>query len=415
MSKNVSRPLQMLCSVWRAICILIAIALSIYCFYEFSKDEDTTSISYKTFNQDEYSAYPQIEVCIPDFSYEKTQFAKQQNNMSNGDEETEYQKDVKLKSIYLGKEWDDRLKTIDMNGIHATIKDYVIDTCIYGPEDINPERKCDGKGVIETYVATRGKKCFTMHYTQQKLVEFASIWINMPKIVTEHKKAKKWSFFRRIRWKLSFPFQTLNPRGRQGTISNNANNVYSFELSHVEMNKHRNRTNSICHEWKRYDALELERILSFVGCRPFYVTNRTLQWLNITKKYSPCQNQTSLKPFAKRVDSKSAHQKGLPCFEVSKLVAGISQQRLSIKEEEEEYPSIIGKLDNITNWKRITLYFNENEFKLIEQVRAYTVQGLIGNAGGFVGLFIGCALYDLPSLLTLKINIIHALFSCKNN
>ena len=42
-----------------------------------------------------------------------------------------------------------------------------------------------------------------------------------------------------------------------------------------------------------------------------------------------------------------------------------------------------------------------NTFKEIKQIRAYNVQSLIGNAGGYVGLFVGYTVAELPALLAI--------------
>ena len=41
----------------------------------------------------------------------------------------------------------------------------------------------------------------------------------------------------------------------------------------------------------------------------------------------------------------------------------------------------------------------DTTFKLIELVRAYDIQSLIGNAGGYIGIFLGYALYQMPGAI----------------
>ena len=47
----------------------------------------------------------------------------------------------------------------------------------------------------------------------------------------------------------------------------------------------------------------------------------------------------------------------------------------------------------------IKVNFLSGHFKEIKQIRAYNVQSLIGNAGGYIGLFLGYTLKEMPSLL----------------
>ena len=49
----------------------------------------------------------------------------------------------------------------------------------------------------------------------------------------------------------------------------------------------------------------------------------------------------------------------------------------------------------------IKMNFLSGHFKEIKQVRAYNVQSLIGNAGGYIGLFLGYTLKEMPSFLKI--------------
>ena len=47
----------------------------------------------------------------------------------------------------------------------------------------------------------------------------------------------------------------------------------------------------------------------------------------------------------------------------------------------------------------IKMNFLSGHFKEIKQVRAYNVQSLVGNAGGYIGLFLGYTLKEMPFFL----------------
>ena len=49
----------------------------------------------------------------------------------------------------------------------------------------------------------------------------------------------------------------------------------------------------------------------------------------------------------------------------------------------------------------IKVNFLSGHFKEIKQIRAYNVQSLIGNAGGYIGLFLGYTLKEMPSFLKM--------------
>jgi len=56
-----------------------------------------------------------------------------------------------------------------------------------------------------------------------------------------------------------------------------------------------------------------------------------------------------------------------------------------------------GSLDVESVWFRISVIYNKQTYREIKQVRAYNVQSLIGNVGGYIGLFVGYSLSQLPN------------------
>ena len=54
----------------------------------------------------------------------------------------------------------------------------------------------------------------------------------------------------------------------------------------------------------------------------------------------------------------------------------------------------------MNNWFIINIHFwKSTDFKEIKQIRAYSVQSLFGNAGGYIGLLVGISISELPYLL----------------
>ena len=52
------------------------------------------------------------------------------------------------------------------------------------------------------------------------------------------------------------------------------------------------------------------------------------------------------------------------------------------------------------DWFKIRLWFRSNQFMEIKQIRAYNFQTLVGNGGGYIGLFLGCTIIELPSMIS---------------
>ena len=50
-------------------------------------------------------------------------------------------------------------------------------------------------------------------------------------------------------------------------------------------------------------------------------------------------------------------------------------------------------------WFKLMITNKALHFKEIKQTRAYSLQSLVGNVGGYLGLFLGYAIMDLPPLI----------------
>ena len=51
------------------------------------------------------------------------------------------------------------------------------------------------------------------------------------------------------------------------------------------------------------------------------------------------------------------------------------------------------------DWFKVRLWFRSNRFMEIKQIRAYNLQNLVGNGGGYIGLFLGYSIVQLPSMM----------------
>ena len=51
------------------------------------------------------------------------------------------------------------------------------------------------------------------------------------------------------------------------------------------------------------------------------------------------------------------------------------------------------------DWFKVRLWFRSNRFMEIKQVKAYNFQNLVGNGGGYMGLFLGYSIAQLPSMI----------------
>ena len=78
----------------------------------------------------------------------------------------------------------------------------------------------------------------------------------------------------------------------------------------------------------------------------------------------------------------------------------MSIEKLQIEYTEENIQSVEEDSNNDDDgWFIIQFDLVPNNFKEIKQVRKYSVQSLVGNGGGYIGLCLGYALWNLPTII----------------
>ena len=86
----------------------------------------------------------------------------------------------------------------------------------------------------------------------------------------------------------------------------------------------------------------------------------------------------------------------IPCRRLEKLQFGATEHDVET---------------NTTPTITIELSYKDQTYKEIKKVRSYGTQTLIGNAGGYLGLFVGYAVVNFPAMLKSAVKSITHLIS----
>ena len=352
--------------LFKGICLLIASSMTIYCIHDYAKNEDTTTVSYKRIDKDKFITYPPFTLCLMDYSLD----AELLNNRKSANYGTN-----DVHQIYMGNTWNAAMQNMDRKKFISRLQKMVMDTCVEGRTPSFNTKKCEHKGTISIYIGHNGWKCFSFQYEEPSSIKLASIWF-------QSQIMKGVNTF-------SFPRQLLNINNRWVPNTMRVNTSTDIYLLDLEVYRHRNKAETPCHDWKIYDKLMMEQTFTKVGCRPFYAdANNELK--NCTKKeeiqqiYELTEEKSRLYP---------------PCIELKKYRADSYTWPSDTDREDSHYPDMGSKVNMTDGWFRITIHFPDVEYKSIDQARSYTLQSLIGNAGGYIGMFIGCTISDLPTFL----------------
>ena len=182
---------------------------------------------------------------------------------------------------------------------------------------------------------------------------------------------------------ISYPGQFLSARVIRSdwkVISQTKNDLkMTFNIQNMIILRKRNKMSEKCKkETKRDDEDKLKQLVKSVGCRALHI--------NVNTTFPDCKNQEQIGN-ASNFFAEMDEYEG-PCRQVEKMLYFY-----------DEYEESFHLNDDADNGYDLVLNFQGNTFMEIEQVRAYDFQNLIGNGGGYIGVFLGVALIQLPTLV----------------
>ena len=143
---------------------------------------------------------------------------------------------------------------------------------------------------------------------------------------------------------------------------------YELNIVKLEILKQRNSRNRKCSkDLENYDDTIVDKVVHETGCRPPYIQSH--------KTYPQCQIQNDINK--SRIDTLARERIGIP-----KACERISEVRIDLK-----YLVPRQNRPPFKTWEIIIDY--PEEVKIITQSQDVDVHSLIGNIGGYLGLFLG--------------------------
>ena len=133
--------------------------------------------------------------------------------------------------------------------------------------------------------------------------------------------------------------------------------------------------------------------MKMIGCTPPY-------W-RATSNLSRCQSKKQMKIFAK--EAFKPYNENLvnvtsfvkPCIELKKITYSHTDTEYGTKSFAELTPGLEPKFnESITTF---FIDFSNSDFKEIKEVEAFGIESLVGNVGGYIGLFLGLSIIQLPT------------------
>ena len=114
-----------------------------------------------------------------------------------------------------------------------------------------------------------------------------------------------------------------------------------------------------------------------VGCKP--------PWWNVTNNFPVCGSKEKIKMLSEFNLINYSHA----CRSVQKIL--YSYQEFGwLKDYRQEW------LDEFDRIFEVVMEFPDGAYMEIRQIRAYSIEDLVGDIGGYLGLFLGFALLQIP-------------------
>ena len=352
--------------VYRFLCFSVTIAMVTYWCIEYSKDNDLASVDYRSIKDLNFS-YPVLSLCFMDpFVNEKLKSVRSTLN----------------KTVYLGflkgdVPDDGVLKHIDYNNVTLNMEEslkyyYILRKNSSGYENVSASNKEFVKPIItfNGFLNKHFKKCFSFelkesmmkHVRRIKRVFDANIFHEYP----GNKRPIDASFSAIVHYPDQFLLRPHTERLGWRNRANNKSYFMHFKLQMIEYFQRRYRNKKTClSKAIKFDSYVMENHFKKHGCQPIYHTQES--------NMPVCEGMKRVKETrfdGKNIDLDQFHP---PCDSVLDITLEYDEF-----DEDEARPNEI--IIGITFPDRV---------KIIKESKEISFHVLVGNSGGYIGLFLG--------------------------
>ena len=369
-------------AVFKVICIFATLFITGAWIDQYLKNEDTTLVDYKSMNDMEDVLYPELSIC----------FIFDENWKVNGANNTELM-DLFQSIFYEWKPWANQT-----GGNCRDLKncpDIIFNILNSKPEYIGNCRDLKNcpyfifKNQYTGFVDEDFFRCFAIeieHDYTRYLSKFGIIF--KPHLIKALQNELKGLSVGGMNAILNYPNQFLRTEYGVLDLLNEQQQdlleqhgeysiVDEFHIQSFEVIRRRNKQQSPClDQWEKYDRSLLERKVESVGCKPPFMKDYDI--------FPECDNPEKIKEFDGR---KLARNKFIPdpCLEMPRI-----DYRHKVMQTEDAKTTIYGI--NVIFPSYLSRFAST---KVVTYGKKFDEIALLGNIGGYVGLFLGIVKYFL--------------------
>ena len=384
-------------------CVILTASLLFYCSYKYIQNESTSLVDYRVYHQSEKDIYPSLSLCFQGMGIYNATRLNKTYGIQDTKEYFEFLEGRVWKEEFLDITYDDvtiNLKEYIEN-IHLTVNSYFTDP-VYTWKNDNSNESLDieyeyknassfeSSYTFPFYVSFRqaSTKCYTFDFRGDKLIAIDGKLVRIMEIVLRNMRLPGLALF----YIMHYPKQLIRSSpmdielpGYPGIISGTLIKK-TFHIENLEVMRRRDTFKNPCNrEQIGDDDLILDKMLQETGCRPPH-------W-SIRANYPVCNNKASINKtnihpsdFANPDFLRPFIQ---PCDQLQNVMFTTVHQTAPTEPNR-------GHDDPRTH---INLMFKSSHYKEILHIRDFDIESLVGNMGGYVGLFLGFAVWQVPNAI----------------
>ena len=370
------------------LCVMATFSLIIYSIMYYTEENDVSVLEYKMYNSAPEYFYPSISLYFR-MPFLDNKLREYGNNI-NSNTYAEY---------LLGEITNDKMSNISYDDVTVDVSKHLLSYDIiytnFSRDILRTEKEIIDKGWKMPYVSYRSDKgkAYSVDIPFQKDTNIINLRLNFSREVFNGKNRPQKFIHLTNTSRIFDGFEVLFHLPGQFLLSdakglgkwnwpklvkNVSSNIdMMFSLRNVDVLKLRKKRKNTCSEnFIDYDQMIFHEIAKKSQCVPGYLKRKSI--------FGVCKSTRQLKYYLNISPDDIITRFDPPCRSISKV-------QFDYEEIEED--------DNGEGIVQIGVNMMDRTFKQIEQTSAYNFENLVGDVGGYLGLFLGYAVAEVPSTI----------------
>ena len=419
------------------ICVVVTFSMLMYCTLKFTWDESTSIVDFQVYHNREVDIYPSISFCFTMDSPEEKWYNSNLKLYKEAEMKDKFNiDDIEKQKDYvrflLGEDSNAdsgigiaEFIAVDYDEVTIDLKDYLKTVKVLSKVGTTVKWQATDDTPMPFYISYRHPftKCFTFDVSDTLISNEKGNTLDAVIIeMYNNNEVFNASSELVIGYYLHYPKQLMRAKVLEFDQLGRASKAWKkvFPVNTLEVIRRRNTHPTPCiEEYKKEDDLILKELIKKVGCNsPIWPVDkeypRCTTKEQMCKLYTPSLRSMDLDfldnfiPACNQVQSVIYTFKDLigkpPPKPPGKIPPPNHPGNASIVEEDKSNftskPTQEGSgKPSIDDTKSIDFVYKSPIYKEIQHIQAFNIESYIGNVGGYVGLFLGVALWKAPDLI----------------